>query len=118
MLSTCLARFARGSAGARDELRLRRLRNSGERRVPVEKTAATVATEQLALAKLVPDLRAHAHPAAGALLILGAGNASAAAGYDAVKMREPVGIDRCAHCCAVVVKCGQFGRQLVLASGN
>ena len=43
-------------------------------RVPVEKAAATVAGEQLALAKLVPHLRAHTHAASGALLVLGAGD--------------------------------------------
>ena len=78
LLRACLARFARSAAGAGNQFRLRRFGSCGNRRIPVEQAAATVAAEQLALAKLVPDLRAHAHAAAGALLILGAGDAGAA----------------------------------------
>ena len=88
------------------------------RRVPVEKTAATVAAEQFALAKLVPDLRAHAHAATGALLILGASDARAATGNDSVKVRKLFVFDRCTHRSAFAVQCSQLGGQFLLASGN
>jgi len=102
-----LAGFANGAASPGNRFRLRRFRSwshtgaPGERpllagvdgRIPVEQPAATVTGQQLALAELVPGLRANAHAAAGALLIFGAGDGGAAAGRgDAIETRQPVAI--------------------------
>ena len=74
------AGLAGSAAGAGNGFGLRRFGGGSHGRVPVKDSAATVAGEQLALAELVPDLRANAHAAAGALLIVGAGQAGAAGG--------------------------------------
>ena len=87
-------------------------------RVPIEQAAATVAGEQLALAKLVPGLRANAHAAAGALLIINAGKAGAARGGEAVEADEPLGLDQRAEGFALGVEGGQFGVELLLAEGD
>ena len=70
---------------------------AGPLQVPVEQPSATVAGEQLAFAELVPHLGAYAHAAANALLVVDARNPGAAAGRDAVKRVEPLGLDRLAQ---------------------
>ena len=92
-LGSGLSALAGGAAGAGDRLGLRSFGGGGHGGIPVEDAAATVAGEQLALAELVPGLRADAHAAAGALLIFGAGQAGAAGGGEAVETGEPLGLD-------------------------
>ncbi len=60
----------------------------GNPRIPVKQPPAAITGQQLALAQLIPHLRAHAHPASGALLILGARQAGAAARRNTVEARE------------------------------
>ena len=72
------------------------MRNFGRGRhggIPVKKAAATIAGEQFALAKLVPDLGPDAHAATGALLVVGSGDAGAARAGEAVEVGQPVGLD-------------------------
>ena len=80
-----------GAAGTGDWLGLRRFGRGRHGWIPVKEPAATVAGEQLALAKLVPDLRAYAHAAAGALLIIGARDGQCHASGESVEAREPSG---------------------------
>ena len=63
-------------------------------------------------------MRAHAHAAAGALLIFGAGDAGAAGGGDAVEAGQPVGIESRADGFALGVESGEFGGELLLAGGH
>jgi len=78
LLCLCLAGFAWGAAGAGNRLWPRSLGCRLHSRVPVKKATATVACEKFALAELVPGLRANAHPAASALLVLSASDSGAA----------------------------------------
>jgi hypothetical protein len=72
----------------------------------------------LALAKLVPGLGADAHAAAGALLVIDAGDAGAAGAGDAVETEELLGVDKRAEGLAGGVESGQFGGEVLLAEGD
>src|SRR5580692_11644123 len=86
-----------GFADARSSGRcVRRLRSLGGRRhgrVPIKQAAATVAVQQFALAKLIPHLRTHTHAAAGALLIIDAGDSCAARAGEPVITEKNVSLD-------------------------
>src|ERR1700735_1138754 len=113
-----LAWFARGAAGAGKHFGLRRFGCGLQSRVPIEQAVATVAAEQLALAELVPGLRAHAHAAGGALLVYGKGDGGAARGGDSVEAGEPFGFDSRAENISSGIECGEFGQELLLARGH
>jgi hypothetical protein len=87
-------------------LRLRSRGNRRHGRVPVKQAAATVAGEQLALAKLIPHLRTHTHAAAGALLIIDAGDAGAAGAQEPVVANEDFVLDMRAKGFALKVESG------------
>src|ERR1700690_2675078 len=70
---------------------LRRFGRGSHGRVPIKKPAATVAGEHFTLAKLVPHLRADAHAASGALLVVDASKAGATGTGEPVKANEPLG---------------------------
>ncbi len=118
LLRFCRSGFAWGAAGSGNGFGLRRLGGRLHRRIPVEQAAATVAGEQLAVAKLVPGLRAHAHAAAGALLIFGAGDACTARSGNAVEAGEPLGVDGDAEGLARGVERGELGGKFLLAIGD
>jgi hypothetical protein len=86
--------------------------------VPVEEATATVAGEQLALAKLIPRLRPDAHAAAGALLVVDAGDSGAAGAGEAIVADEHFGLDERAERLALSVESDQFGGMFLLAEGN
>ena len=86
-------------------------------RVPVEQAAATVAGEKFALAELVPHLGADAHAAAGALLVIDAGDAGAARAGEAVIANKTVGLDERTEGFALEGEGGQFGGDLLVAKG-
>ena len=103
---------------ARRRFRLRSLLRWSDFRVPVEHPTATIAGHQLALAQLVPCLRTHAHPAAGALLILGACQAGATAGRDAIKAREQLGLNLLPQRISLCLQRCQLDADLLLPQRN
>jgi len=101
--------------------RVRGLRSLGRRghgRVPVEEAAATVASEHLALAKLIPHLRPHTHAAASTLLVIHARQACATGAGETVEADEPLGVNQRAKNVALGVERGQLCGILPLANGN
>lgn len=99
-------------------LSLRSLCRLSNRRVPVEHPTAAVADHQLALAQLVPHLRAHTHPAASALLILGACQTGTPAGCDAIEAREQLRLDLLPQRIAFRQQRCHFARDLLLPQRN
>lgn len=110
--------FAGGAASAGDWLGLGGFGRGGHGRVPIDNAAATVAGEQLALAKLVPDLRPDAHSAAHALLIVDAGEACSARGAEAIEAGEPFGLDERAKGFALGVEGFKLSGEFPLAESN
>jgi hypothetical protein len=113
-----LAGFTRSAAGAGNCFGLGCFGNGLHCRVPIDKAAAAVAGEQLALTKLVPGLRANAHAASGALLILGAGDSGAASACDAVEAHQPIGFNGRTDGLAGSIEASELGRELLLASAD
>ena len=87
-------------------------------RVPVEEAAATVAGEQLAFAELIPHLWADAHAAAGALLVIDAGETGAAGAEESIVAHKHFGLDERTEGLALSVERGQFGGMFLLAEGD
>ena len=94
-----------GSAFGLDVL-LGRSGRGRHRRIPVEEPAATVAGQQLPFAELVPGLGADTHAAAGALLIVDAGDAGAAGETEAVEADQRLGLDQRTKGLALGGECG------------
>ena len=113
-----MARPTNRVALARRGRRLRSLRRRSNRRVPVEHPTAAVADHQFALAQLVPHLRTHTHPASGALLILGARQACATAGCNAIEAREQLGLNLLPQSIAFRQQRCSFGGNLLLPQRN
>ena len=99
-------------------LRLRSLGSRLHGRVPKNQAAATVAGEQFALAKLVPRLRANAHAAAGALLIVDAYDSRAAGAGEPVVANKNLRLDERAKDLAFNVEDRQCGVELLLTARN
>lgn len=110
-----MTRLADGASAAGCGFSLRRLGRWGHGRVPVEQASATVAREQLPRAKLVPRLRAHAHAASGALLIVDAGQSGAAACRNTVEAHEPLRFDGLAQDIALGLQHGLLAAEFLLA---
>jgi hypothetical protein len=72
----------------------------------------------LALAKLVPHLRADAHSTAGALLVVNAGQAGSARGGKAVKTGEPLRLDEWPHGIELSLDGIELGGEFLLAEGD
>jgi hypothetical protein len=67
---------------------------------------------------LIPGLRANAHAAASALLILAAGQTCAAAGGEAVKSRKPLRLNELAQAFTFGLEYGLFARQFLLTQAH
>jgi hypothetical protein len=63
-------------------------------------------------------LRAHAHAASGALLVLGAGDGGTAGRGNAVEAGQPIRIESRTDGFAIRVENGEFGGKFLLAGGN
>jgi hypothetical protein len=74
--------------------------------------------QQFALAKLIPHLGAHAHAAAGALLVINAGDSRAARAGEPVIAEENVWLDKRAKGFTLQVEDGQFGCEFLLTKGG
>lgn len=92
-----------------------RRRSGRHGRVPVEEAGATVAGEQLALAELVPHLGTNTHTAAGALLIVNAGQSGAARTAKTVEANKHFRLDERTEGFTLDVECGKFMIELSLA---
>ena len=107
--------FADGAANARDRLGLWGFGGGGHGWIPVKNAPTTVAAEHFAFAQLVPHLRANAHAAAGALLVVDAGNAGAARAGEPVVANEPVGANERTEGLTFGIQGGEFGGVFLLA---
>src|SRR5580658_5542794 len=99
-------------------LRLGGLGGWGHGRVPVKEAAATVAGEQLAFAELIPHLWSNAHAAAGALLVVDAGETGAAGAGESIVANKYFGLDERTEGLTLGVESGQFRGMFLLAEGD
>src|ERR1700735_1818879 len=93
---------------------LGRFRRRSHIGIPIKQPAATVAGQQLALAKLVPHLRTNPHPAAVALLILSTRQAGATRRRKPIEARQPFRLDGGAKHLALRIQAGQLCVELLL----
>ncbi len=108
-------RFADGTTHAGNCLGPGSFGGRGHGWIPVQYAPATIAGEHFAFAELVPHLRPDAHAAAGALLVVDAGDAGAAGAGEAVVADEPLSTDERTEGFALGIQGGEFGGELLLA---
>jgi hypothetical protein len=110
--------LADDAAGTGDCFRLGRFGGRGHGWIPIEQAAAAIAGEQFAFAKLIPGLRTNTHAAAGALLVVDAGEAGAARAAEAIITHENFRLDQRAEGFALSVECDESGGVFLMAEGH